>query len=85
MEYDTGFNQVRATLKFDPCAGGHFDIMQIKHISASGIFEDFKYVILGISKKWILEKNLYLQLVSTLASNNTNFLGLSLNYSLWQL
>ncbi len=47
VEYiDTGFNQVRATLKFEltPCAGGHLDFMQIK--------------FLGTSKKWIAKKNL---------------------------
>ncbi len=42
VEYiGTGFNQVQATLKFDPCAGGHFDFMQIRHISATWILEDF--------------------------------------------
>ena len=40
MEYiDTGFNQVGAT--WTPCAGGHFDFVQIKHISATRILEDF--------------------------------------------
>ncbi len=42
VEYiGTGFNQVHATLKFDPSTGGHFDFMQIRHISATWILEDF--------------------------------------------
>ena len=66
MEYiGTGFNQVQATVKFNPCNGGHSHFMQIKHISATWIFLN--------RHRNVSRKNLYLEVVPDPRSGkNTN-------------
>ncbi len=51
------------------CTGGHFYIMQVKHISATGILEDFYWAILGASRKSMVKKTPLLAISSLTFAN----------------